>query len=229
MDWDLVISRNRDLLLKIIASLYAMAGFAEGAVAEVMPRRIYGALMLVLRPAESAVRRLIVIAAQGLSLKPRALRPLPAGLPVFSSAGGSAVPAFCLFDPLKHFDLDDFDHSPEALPRHGFAGFYVEERLPPPPSLSMDELVSSVSLCQRLNALQSALVNLPGQARRLARWQARRDLMLKRKGPFRPVRMSVCRPGLPPGWRQRQLHEVDDILRDCHYFAREAGERPDTS
>ena len=100
MDWPLVINRNRDLLLKIIASLYAMAGFAGGAVAEMMPRRIYGALMLVLRPAESAVRRLIVIAARGLVLKPRASRPLPAGLAGHASAHFERIPAFCLFDPL---------------------------------------------------------------------------------------------------------------------------------
>lgn len=227
MDFDLVINRNRDLLLKIITALYAMAGLAQGAVAEMMPRRIYGALLLVLRPAESAVRRLILIAAQGLVLKRRTPRPLPAGLSSFPGASGPAMPAFCLFDSLKRFDLDNFD--PDAPPRHGFSGVGAQMLLPSQLFVSMDELVSSVSLCQRLNALKRALVDLPAQARRLVRWQVRRDFMLKREGPWRPIRMSPCRPGLPPGYRKRQLHEVDEILRDCHYFAHEAMSRPDTS
>jgi hypothetical protein len=24
------------------------------------------------------------------------------------------------------------------------------------------------------------------------------------------------RPGLPPGWRERGRHEVDDVLKECH-------------
>ena len=65
------------------------------------------------------------------------------------------------------------------------------------------------------------------QARRLIRRQARRDAALK---AFRPTRMSPMRPGLPPGWRDRRLHEVDDILRECHGVANDLlNELPDTS
>jgi hypothetical protein len=69
---------------------------------------------------------------------------------------------------------------------------------------------------QRLTALIRALDNLPAQARRLARWQTKRDALLKAS---KPTRLSPMRPGLPPGWRQRRLHEIDDVLRECHGLA----------
>jgi hypothetical protein len=36
------------------------------------------------------------------------------------------------------------------------------------------------------------------------------------------------RLGWPPGWRIRATHEVDEILKDCHWLARSAL-TPDTS
>jgi hypothetical protein len=32
-------------------------------------------------------------------------------------------------------------------------------------------------------------------------------------------RLSVMRPGWPPGYRRRPVHAVDDILRDLHSLA----------
>ncbi|MGB8819165.1 MAG: hypothetical protein WCC66_14715, partial [Rhizobiaceae bacterium] len=69
---------------------------------------------------------------------------------------------------------------------------------------------------QRLNALMRALENLPHQARRLVRYYAKRDAAFK---AFKPTRMSPMRPGLPPGWRERKIHEIDDVLRECHGLA----------
>jgi len=40
------------------------------------------------------------------------------------------------------------------------------------------------------------------------------------------------RPGLPPGYRQRQKHEVDEVLAECHRLALMAQQEfkfPDTS
>lgn len=222
MDWPLAIDRNRDALRRIVAALFVMAGVAASAS---LPRNVYTAILLVLRPAESAVRRLIVIAARGLALKPRASRPLPAGLPAFPAAGALKTPAFCLFDPLKHFSLDDFDNN--ALPRFSFdsSAGPAFNTLTFSPS---DEPVDATQLLSRLRALRHALNELPRQARRLARWQARRVLMLKRKGPFRPTRITPFRPGLPPGWRQRPIHAVDGVLRECHGLAIDAVNGPDT-
>ena len=68
MDWATIIERNRDRLLAVIAELFALTG---GAMAASLPRHVYRALLILLRPAESAVRRLIIIAARGLVLKLR--------------------------------------------------------------------------------------------------------------------------------------------------------------
>ncbi len=222
MDWPLAIDRNREALRRIVAALFVMAGTAANAT---LPRHVYAAILLILRPAESAVRRLIVIAARGLALKPRATRPVPACLPAFPAEGASKTPAFCLFDPLKHFSLDDFDNN--ALPRFSFDS----SADPAFNSLAFtpaDEPVDATQLFSRLRALRHALNDLPRQARRLARWQARRDVLLNSKGPFRPMRVTPFRPGLPPGWRQRPIHAVDGVLRECHGLAIDAVNGPDT-
>ena len=216
MDWNLAISRNRDALRRIVAALFVMIG-SNGAGK--MPRHVYAAIMLILRPAESAVRRLIVIAARGLALSPRALRPLPAGLAGFGLADASKTPSFCLFDPLKHFVLDDYDNN--ALPRFSFAGLSDDEHNTPHFS-QPDVPVDAAHLFTRLRALRSALNDLPLQARRLARWQARQILALKSNTPYRPMRISPFRPGPPPGYRRKDIHQVDAVLKDLHNFAVEA-------
>jgi hypothetical protein len=220
LDWPLAIDRNRDVLKRIIAALFALVGLSAGGSVFTVPRHIHAAVMLVLRPAESAVRRLIVIAAHGLVLKQRASRPLPAGLPAVSAAGEFRTPAFCLFDQLKHFDLDDFNHSAGAIPHNSYFSFYDEDVASPQYFLP-DEPVDATTLFTRLRALRHALNDLPKQARRLARWQARRDILLRSKRPFRPMRLSPIRPGPPPGRRLRSIHEVDDVLRECHGLARD--------
>ena len=65
---------------------------------------------------------------------------------------------------------------------------------------------------------------IPGHALRLARWDARP------KEDRRPERWSPLRVGRPPGYRQRHIHPVDAILKECHWLAT-AGNPPldDTS
>ncbi len=132
MDWNLAITRNHALLLAIVAELFAMLRRVDGGgggplsvgcadtVSErgllpgqsfTLPRHLYAAIMLILRPAESAIRRLIIIAARGLVLKPRASRPVPAGLASFASSNPSRTPSFQLIDPLKQFDPDLWDQN----------------------------------------------------------------------------------------------------------------------
>jgi hypothetical protein len=91
--------------------------------------------------------------------------------------------------------------------------------VPPPPP---DGLVNAARLSRRLQALKLALEDLPRQARRLAHWRVRRENMKSPK--FR----SPLRPGPPPGHRKRQIHEVDEILAECHGLAWDAM-KPDTS
>jgi hypothetical protein len=254
MDWQLAIARNKDALLRIIAALYAFAGLADGAVAGVVARPVYRLILRVLRPAEAAARRLIIIAASGIIVAPRAARPFPGGLS--PSQGAERLPAFCLIDPLKRFsplaasglatlhpDFDDEAFEDETLdddamngdawemdrddgaqdgigglprisvPGHVDPVFVVSQ----PPA--RDDAVSAAHLLRRLAALKVALTNLSGQARRLARWRARRPLVLASRQ--RHVRLSPVRPGLPPGLPRRGTHEVHAVLRECHGLMRD--------
>ena len=49
---------------------------------------------------------------------------------------------------------------------------------------------------------------------RYARWEA------KPIEQRRPRRASPFRLGWPPGWRIKATHEVDEILKDCHWLVR---------
>jgi hypothetical protein len=246
MDWTLAIKRNREALLRVIAAMYALAGLANGAQFSVLPRFAYRAILRVLRPAESAVRRLIIIAARGLVLAPCPLRGAPIGIIQRANAGTQRIPSFCLIDPLKRFVpftgyADDTDYDEEAnddalaqstafirsLPRISVPGFLDPVFAPSPVQLP-DGLINARHLSRRLLALNCALANLTKQARRLARWKARRD-HIRQQFPMRTQRLSPFRPGLPLGYRQRFIHEIDHILKECHGLARYASEQPNTS
>jgi hypothetical protein len=233
LDWTLAIARNREALQRIVAALFALAGLANGAAFAVLPRQTYRAILLVLRPAESAVRRLIVIAAHGLSIKANPSRSMPIGLT--PSKGQARAPAFTLIDPLKRFapfsqtdedkpnafafvedEEEENDHFENAsIPRISVPGFFNPTFHAPASDPAPNDLINAARLSRRLDALMRALSDLPKQARRLARWQARRDLALQSSAPRKPRRLSAIRPGSPPGSRHRH-HEVDHVLRECH-------------
>jgi hypothetical protein len=68
MDKDRAIERNREPLLRIVAALFAMIGLTEAGAVERLSRPVYRAVLFVLRPAEAAVRRLIIVAARGMGV-----------------------------------------------------------------------------------------------------------------------------------------------------------------
>jgi hypothetical protein len=235
MDWALAIERNREPLLRIVATLFAMVGLAEGGAVERLSRPVYRAVLGVLRPAEAAVRRLIVVAARGMVVKPFPVRPAPAGLKI--SGKGQGRVSFQLFDPRRRFD---WDHGRPARssrpgPRIRFIDVAFDPRIPlfrqPPVAVPApdaeedtvdDDTVNAIPLCRRLAAIKRALEDLPRQARRFARWRARPI------AARRPRLSTPLRRGPPPGHRKRQTHEVDEILTRCHWLARTVPE-PDTS
>ena len=88
MDWAKAIEINHAALTRIVLGLIAMVGIVEGGAGVLLPQPLYRAVARVLRPAESAVRRLIVIAARGLVVKPSSLRPMPKGLAIAGKGGG---------------------------------------------------------------------------------------------------------------------------------------------
>jgi hypothetical protein len=228
MDWAKAITRNSEALKGIVEALFAMLGLAGGVTRLRIPQALHCAVLRVLRPAESAVRRLIVIAARGLVVKPSPSpsRPMPAW-PV--AKGGRSRPAFQLFDPRKDFAKPRRRAFARIVPRiHVFGSDprlavrwpALEPAANPAPE--PDGLVNAARLTRRLEALKLALEDLPRQARRLARWRARRE---KAKAPkFR----SPLRPGHPPGYRRKPDHKIDDVLAECHWLAWEAMQ-PDTS
>ena len=172
MDWDLAIKRNSEALTGIIAALFAMLG---DVTVSRLPRPVYYAVLRILRPAESAVRRLIVIATRGLVVKLAPSRPMPKGLKI-GKGDKSRFPSFQLFDTRKNF--------PELRQRR------VKYAKHPPrihffgPGSWVDDL-----------------------------WSV-------------PEPTAASAP--PPGRRKRQIHEVDEILADCHALAWDAM-KPDTS
>ncbi len=227
MDWARAIERNSEALKSIVAALFAMLGFSGAATVSRIPQPLHRAVLRLLRPAESAVRRLVVIAARGLVVKPALPRPKPAG-PIGKGSGHSP-PSFQLFDPRKNFASPRRRTFTRIAPRIHIFGSdprvaALWQARPPAadPAPPPDGLVNAVRLSRRLQALKLALADLPRQARRLARWR------LRRQTAKRPKFKSPLRPGHPPGSRRKPVHEVDEVLIECHGLACDAM-KPDTS
>jgi hypothetical protein len=225
LDWALVIDRNSTALKPIVEALFAMLGLAGAATR--IPRGVHRNLLRLLRPTESAVRRLIVIVARGLVVKPAPARAIPAGTII--GKGNTRGKSFQLFDTRKNFNRKRRRKGKRLIPRIHVLGcdptvaaLWQLQRPSPAAAPPPDGRVDAARLGRRLHALKSALEDLPRQAKRLARWRLKRASIshLKMRYPMRP--------GLPPGHRAKKTHEIDDILSECHYFAWEAL-KPDTS
>ena len=240
MHLSLAIERNRRPLLRIVVALFAMIGLAEGETVERLSSPVYRAVLRVLRPAESAVRRLIVVAARGLTVKPPVKRSAaPPKGPVIPRKGRRRFATFQLFDPRQRFG-SAFGHRRHRInlvrrpePRIRVIDVGFDPRVPlfrraaavapvPPPPPVADDTVNAARLSRRLAAIKSALEDLPRQARRYVRWQA------KPADARRPQLDSALRRGSPPGHRKNPIHTVDEILMECDWLARHAP-MPDTS
>ena len=147
---------------------------------------------------------------------------MPAGALGQGGKGGSSRPSFQLFDPRKNFaelrqHRRKFTRNPPRI--HIFGSDPRVAALwpaPPPaadPAPPPDGLINAERLSRRLQALKLALEDLPRQARRLARWRARRETVQS------PKFKSPLRPGHPPGYRRKPVHEVDAVLIECHGLA----------
>ena len=228
MDWDLAIKRNSKALKGIIEVLFALLGLDGIDAASRIPRSLHSAVLSVLRPAESAVRRLIVIAARNVVVKLTPSRLMPVGT-IIRKGSGPSLPSFQLFDPLKRLKpvramkfkrieprIHILDYDPRICALFPTPRPVVE---PPPPP---DGLASATRLHRRLQALKLALDDLPRQAKHLVRLQQRR-----KASPW-PKSTTPLRSGHPPGYRRKPIHEVDEVLAACDWLAFEAM-KPDTS
>ena len=209
MDWELAIRRNREDLLKIIAMIFMTIGLMPGAVVATLPWRVYYAAMRILRPAESAVRRVIFMGMRRITVPEYEPRPSPTAKlkPKPRAQFAKRAPAFSLIDIRKTFD---------ERPVSDATGPWASE-----PFASEEEPIDARHLFRRLDALRHALDDLPGQAKRMARLIARR-----KKAPPGPGCIPPLRPGWPPGYRKRHVHLVDRVLQDCHHLALHSKEAP---
>jgi hypothetical protein len=273
---NIAIDHDRQALLGILATLLAMAGLSDGRA--VLPRRLRNAVLRLLRPAEAATRRLAIALARGLAVtlaaprlrlatpsrrNPAVGRTVDASGRALHSTGiiwppGMAPPAevlplralaLPLVDPLRNPFARRPDHvPPHRVPRISVLGFSDPRALVPPPT--PDDLLDARRLGLRLAALGEALDDLPKQALRFARWQARQtrardrvadglhddgtadgmhDVKPAGRLSHQKKRRWPLRPGRPPGTRRRRRHEVHDILAHAHELAVWALHQPDTS
>ncbi|MBL8905826.1 MAG: hypothetical protein JNM20_04035 [Rhizobiales bacterium] len=148
-------------------------------------------------------------------------------------------PLFRLFDPLRRIGRRFgkkkrrgpeprayfFPPDPPDTRHPIFRGIRQPEPEPPPPppppppdpvveAKADDGMADAGPLIRRLIAMADALQDIPRQALRYARWQARPP------EERHPRRQSAMRPGRPPGWRERPKDEIDRILKECHLLAR---------
>jgi hypothetical protein len=246
MDWNLFIERNRGILLGTIMGLFAMIGLAEGVVVERLSRPLHRKALRVLRSAESAVRRLIIVMARDIKVEPRPKRPAPArhvrsgkNKSKAQGNGQDRPPSFNQFDRNRRSDFGKSHRrrrpkGRQVEPRIRFLDYdpripeSIWPRAPAPTPAPQrvetvkDNTVSAKRLCRRLFAIMAALTNMEREAERYARWLAR---PIEER---RPKRERALRFGWPPGWRIKSTHEVDDILKECHWLVRSLPE-PDTS
>ena len=230
MNWTLAIEHNQAVLLRNVAWLFTWLKLDVGESVETMPRLKRLTVLFVLRPSESAFRRILFVAVfvRGILIPSLKNRPARAGRiaqkTVIETRAARPLP-FKLFDTRKNFDL--YPDRPKYLrgpgpwitdlwsddPIYDRSALYAhQERMNQPPA----EDVSAKAFCLRMNALMAALNDLDGQAVRMAKLLARIKTQKTEVGKF-PLR--VMRPGLPPGYRQRQKHEVDAVLTECHRLA----------
>ena len=224
MDWDLAIKRNSEALVEIVADLFAMLGLVGEVMVSRLPWPTYRAVLRILRPAESALRRLIVVAARGLVVAPTVSRPRQAGAKRARKGGYERSAAFQLFDPQTRIVLPRRRTPKRPGPRiHMFnADNELVTVWPPPrpaaspapaPVKSADGMVSATRIIRRLEALESALADVPRQARRLVRWKMRQETSPN------PSFKTPLRPGRPPGYRRMAVHLVDELLSECDWLA----------
>jgi hypothetical protein len=207
MNWAGAIRTNREALLPIVTRMFVLAGIRTGRAVAALPRSLRIRILAMLRPAEYAARRLIVMAARGveITLRPSGGRGASA-LNAEDDALPDPLPAFALFDPFKRYGHPWLEDGED-----GQAGAWHHRDFAP------DDPIDATALCRRIRALERALQDLDGQAARLARWRARRHC-----ATCKPKRWSPLRPGRPPGWRKRPKTPLEEVLRECHFLARDA-------
>ena len=251
------IEDRRQALMRILAGLVAMAGLvsgphpegskngqdpwlapkAEGEPRRTLQRALRNAVLRLLRPAESAARRLVVALAcsfvETFAFRPRGpkeklLRKRRQFMPVMPP-GAEKKPRW-LQKTLPLLDAPRRKPGPAWVRQAGVPhiGLGARPTLRPPPS-PRDSL-DATRLCLRLEALAAVLADPKKQALRFARFQARQAFLRALDRTSRAALRRPLRFGRPPGSVQRSDHDVHDVLDFAHQLALESLRRkPDTS
>lgn len=247
MDWDFALGQHREALRRVLAAIVAMAALASGRT---LPRRVHRAVLRLLRPAEAAARRLIIVAARREILPPGAFELARRSAYLHKGSMATGIVKVGVWNPgiatlavrrkcSKRYCLPLLDglrglprprRRAAMMPRISVLGdFDTLTRQPAPRILSPDDPLDATRLHLRFEAIGRVLDDLPGQVRRFVLWQRRRD---RQRAMGRNHRVSVLKPGRPPGWRKpesRRAHEVHRVLHDLHDLAFWALEKPDSS
>jgi hypothetical protein len=234
--WDAAVDRNTVVLRVIVAELVGLLVVFGGLDAVTVPRAIRNMILRVLRPAESAARRMIVIAARhvsvaGLSAKQESsqsvTRKSTSRTFTHSSPHLSSRVTFQLFDPRKRFGQRRITYTvsrPRVFfiaPDPPFIPLFQQPQSQPLLQPVADIQAGATRLCRRLKALLAALEDLPRQAKRLARLRALREVKKRHLSPLRI--------GPPPGHRKIPTDDVNHVLAECHAFAKAVLAEPNTS
>ncbi len=213
----------------------ALAEPGEGHL-RFLPRHLHRAVLRMIRPAEAAARRLVIVAARDIRIT---LPPLPPAEPVSRPPAVvvrklHVVPAIQPRPQGKTMSLPLLDPLPRArpprepsavrtcgVPRILFPGVSEPRPIRPWQAPSPDDPIDATRIALRLAALARALSDLPAHARRFARWRARRDRALAAR---RRHRTTPIRANRPRGIRSLdpRVADLTEVVLDLHYFAREA-------
>ena len=189
--------------------------------ATMLPRSLRNQALRLLRPAESMLRRLLVLMALKQSKTWHRASPHPE--PVEGRGRAIIEPArrkhrsapsqnFPLLDPLS---LPSMVQPPPPYATFGPRIWSLgSDWTYLPAETELPEMLPIARLQDRLARLQAAL-DTPGKhVARMARWLARRG------DGSRPRRLFPMRPGRPPGYARRGNDQLGlSALRDLNYFA----------
>jgi hypothetical protein len=227
MTWEETVESKREPLLSVVLGLIAAIGLKEGVAIERISKPLHTKVLRLLRTAESAVRRLIVAAARNIVVEPepereRSVRPKrsnPGTADVEARPKRKRRPLFNMFDALKRLGRRRPKKKPRGPEPHVYSvEAFFEKRTalaaPAPVAQVDDGTVNAAPLVRRLLAVLDAVQDVQSYAMRLARWHA------KPKEDRLPERWSPLRSGRPPGYRQKNIHEVDELLKECDWLAR---------
>jgi hypothetical protein len=201
MNWSSPINSKRKDFTRILAALLAMLGISGSKNIERQ-----------LRPIESAIRRLIFIAAHGMVAKPNVKRMMPKGLKIERKTENKRL-SFKLFDsrycPPSAQAFGTTIVKVKTYTRNPF-NMFDQIYWPQQPKKKPERHCK-----ERIEAAQHALDHLPQQARRLVQTLARNKI----KTP--PNFMSPLRPGRAPGYKEHDRSEINELLYECQHLALE--------